>query len=104
MMSILRDQFVKIFRYTNWEVEMEMNYKDEVDLILHGIIFWFTVAQNSQTPGANLQNLHYINRLTNSPKLSRKTRLGYFLGSILLRWLFLKFVNRLRRLQDAEQN
>ena len=72
-MTILRDQFVKIFRYTSWELEMEMTYEDEVDLVLHAVIFWFTVAQNAQTPGANLQNLHYINRLTKSPELSNNS-------------------------------
>jgi len=104
MMTILRDQFVKIFRYTSWELQMEMTYEDEVDLLLHAVIFWFTVAQNAQTPGANLQNLHYINRLTKSPELSRRTRFGYFIGSVFLRWLFRKFVKRLRAKLEIEHD
>ena len=84
-MTILRNQFVKVFRYTNWEAQMEMTYKDEVDLLLHAVIFWFTVAQNSQTPGANLQNLHYVQLPLKSPKLSKYIFNGFGVVIFLIR-------------------
>jgi len=104
MMKIFRAQFVNIFRYADLGFDIEMDFKDEIDLLLHGIIFWFTIARNERTPGANLQNLQYINRLTGSTKLSGWTRFQYFFGSVLLKWLILKFTKRLRAKQAAEPN
>ena len=84
LVSALKNQFSRIFRYLPYDVLMK--YDIEIDSLLQSLLFYFSLYSNRPSPGDLLQNL------TLKYKLTKKKKYYYFVMIIVLPYLWKKWL------------
>ena len=84
LISALKAQFSRIFRYLPYDVLMK--YDIEIDSLLQSLLFYFSLYSNRPSPGDLLQNL------TLKHELTKKKKYYYFIMIILSPYLWKKWL------------
>mmetsp|Transcript_12169 Transcript_12169/g.37091 ORF Transcript_12169/g.37091 Transcript_12169/m.37091 type:complete len:206 (-) Transcript_12169:1470-2087(-) len=98
LLTLFRQQLLsslRLFDVARWE-----RFTPELDALLHGVYFWFTVRMDEPSPGNRYQNLKYHDGwrgLKSHLRLRQKFVLGAC--NVILRYLWL----RLERLSAARR-